>query len=169
MEKRIRAPKRPKSRAATQDVLGVAAHPARIDPKWQKHYQRLTELREHLVNRRSELTNDALGEQPAFSTHMADAGTDTYDRDFALGILSSDQDAIYEIEEAIDRISRGTYGICELTKKPIEPARLAAVPWARFSAAAERKLEKEGAVKHARLGPRATVPREPAAREPQEG
>jgi len=88
---------------------------------------------------------------------MADAGTDTFDRDFALGMLSSEQDALYEIDEALNRIRDGTYGKCELTGKPIEPQRLEAIPWTRFSAAAEKQLEREGAVKKTRLGPRETV------------
>lgn len=88
---------------------------------------------------------------------MADAGTDTFDRDFALGMLSSEQDALYEIDEALNRIREGTYGMCGLTGKPIEPARLEAIPWTRFSAAAEKQLEREGVLKKARLGPRETV------------
>ena len=168
METRKQSPRRRKPRAATEDVLGVAAKPVRINPKWQKHYNRLVELRDHLTSRRSNLTNDALSEQPTFSSHMADAATDTYDRDFALGMLSSEQDAIYQIEQAIDRIQNGTYGICELTGKPIEPARLEAVPWARFSAAAERQLELQGSRKRTRLGPRQSVARESGAKESEE-
>ena len=90
---------------------------------------------------------------------MADAGTDEYDRDFALGMLSSQQDAVYEIEQALDRIRNGTYGICELTGKRIPAARLEAIPWTRFTAEAERKLEREGELRRARLGPRETVVR----------
>jgi RNA polymerase-binding transcription factor DksA len=168
MERRKKAPVHRKAKAGTREILGSAAQPARIAPKWQKHYQRLIDLRDRLTARRADLTNDALSEQPAFSTHMADAATDTYDRDLALGMLSSEQDAIYEIEEAIDRINSGTYGVCELTGKPIEPARLEAVPWARFSAMAETQLEREGSLKRARLGPRETVARETAAKEPEE-
>ncbi len=90
---------------------------------------------------------------------MADAGTDEYDRDFALGMLSSQQDAVYEIEEALNRIWDGTYGICELTGKRIPQARLEAIPWARFTAEAEKQLEKDGALHRTRLGPRETVVR----------
>jgi hypothetical protein len=61
------------------------------------------------------------------------------------------------------RLSSGSSFCSELTKRPIEPAWLAAVLWARFSAAAERKLEREGVLKRARLGPRATVARESTA------
>jgi len=50
-----------------------------------------------------------------------------------------------------------SYGKCELTGNPIEPARLEAIPWTRFSAAAERQLEQQGLRKRARLGARETV------------
>ena len=121
----------------------------------------------HLLRRQGALAQDAVDEQPSFSTHMADAGTDTFDRDFALGMLSSEQDALYEIDEALNRIRDGTYGKCELTGKPIEAARLEAIPWTRFSASAEKQLEREGAVKRTRLGPRETVTKTEAA-EPDE-
>ncbi len=114
------------------------------------------------------LAKDAIEEQPTFSTHIADAGTDTYDRDLALGLLSSEQDAIYEIEEALDRLQNGKYGTCELTGKAIEAARLEAIPWTRFSAAAERELENKGELKRARLGPRETVVRTEPSKGPEE-
>jgi RNA polymerase-binding transcription factor DksA len=128
----------------------------------------LVELRTHLLHRRAEQVKDAIEESPTFSSHMADAGTDTYDRDFALGMLSSEQDAVYEIDEAIDRIQNGTYGKCELTGKPIEPARLEAIPWTRFSTASEKKLESEGATKRTRLGPRESLIRESVTNESEE-
>ena len=49
---------------------------------------------------------------------MADAGTDTFDRDFALSLVSSEQEALSEIEAAIKRIHDGTYGICESPASP---------------------------------------------------
>jgi RNA polymerase-binding transcription factor DksA len=83
---------------------------------------------------------------------MADSGTDNFDRDFALSLLSSDQDAIYEIEEALKRIEKNTYGVCELTGKAIPKARLEAIPWTRFTVVAQAQLEKEGALRQRRLG-----------------
>ena len=73
---------------------------------------------------------------------MADAGTDTFDRDFALSLVSSEQEALSEVEAAIKRIRDGTYGICELTQKPISRDRLLAVPFTRYSAEAQKELEK---------------------------
>jgi RNA polymerase-binding transcription factor DksA len=80
-------------------------------------------------------------------------------------MLSSEQDSLYQIEQALDRIRNGSYGICELTGKPIERARLEAVPWARFSLGAEKKLEQEGGRKRAALGERESVGKSEAAAE----
>src|SRR5205085_10656850 len=135
---------RRKPRAATSDVLGVVSREKQAPRRWRAHYRHLQQLRDNLLHRQGDLTKDARDEQPTFSTHMADAGTDTFDRDFALGLLSSEQDALREIEQAIKRIHNGTYGICELTGKKIRPERLEAIPWTRFSEAAERELEKDG-------------------------
>jgi RNA polymerase-binding transcription factor DksA len=88
----------------------------------------------------------------SYSLHMADSGTDNFDRDFALSLLSSDQDAIYEIDEALKRIQKGTYGVCELTGRLIPRARLDAIPWTRFTVEAQSQLEREGALRQRRLG-----------------
>jgi RNA polymerase-binding transcription factor DksA len=88
---------------------------------------------------------------------MADSGTDNFDRDFALSLLSSDQDAVYEIEEALKRIERNTYGVCELTTKSIPKARLSAIPWTRFTVEAQAQLERDGALRQRRLGQLGTV------------
>jgi hypothetical protein len=72
---------------------------------------------------------------------MADAATDSFDRDLVLGLVSFEQEGLYEIDAALKRIEDGTYGICELTGKPIPWERLAAIPWTRFSIEAENQLE----------------------------
>jgi RNA polymerase-binding transcription factor DksA len=160
-----------KAKATTADVVGRRLSPKGkwVPVKWRKHFDHLNELREQLLKRQMDLARDALQEQPiTFSTHMADAGTDTYDRDLALGMLSSEQDALYQIEQAMDRIRNGSYGICELTGKPIETGRLEAIPWTRFSTRAERELELRGARKRAGLGPRDTVVKSAARDEEEE-
>ncbi len=129
----------------------------RIPAKWSAHHRHLTQLRELVRLRQQDLVQDALEERPTFSTHQADAATDAFDRDLALGMLSSEQDALNEIDQALHRIRTGAYGRCELTGKPIEAARLKAIPWTRFSAAAEKQLERSGELNHARLGPRQSL------------
>jgi len=129
----------------------------KIKPEWQKYYNILLDLRERLQRQMDGLAKDSAEQLPGYSLHMADTGTDNFDRDFALSLLSSDQDAIYEIEEALKRIERGTYGVCELTGKPIPKARLEAIPWTRFTVEAQIQLEREGQLRQRRLGALGTV------------
>jgi DnaK suppressor protein len=140
------------SHAAKSEEVLSSADTAKVALKWRRHFQRLIDLREELLRRRSDLVEDARSEQPPFSRHIADAGTDNYDRDLALSIISSEQNALYEVEEALRRIRDGTYGKCEVTGKPIDSGRLEAIPWTRFCADAERQLESQGAVRRTRLG-----------------
>jgi DnaK suppressor protein len=129
----------------------------KIKAEWQVFYNRLLELREQLLRQMNGLAKESAQEMAGYSLHMADSGTDNFDRDFALSLLSSDQDAVYEIEEALKRIERNTYGICELTGKPIPKARLEAIPWTRFTVTAQAQLEREGALRSRRLGALGTV------------
>lgn len=152
----------------TRDVLGEIRQTVSVNPKWQRHYERLVNLHDYLINRKGEQVADAKEEKPVFSLHMADAGTDNYDQDFALSMISSEQDAIYEIEEAINRIINGTYGICQLTGKKIEPQRLTAIPWTRFSITAEKQLEQEGRIQRTKLGVREEVKRGETSEEEDE-
>ena len=129
----------------------------KIKPEWQKFYVHLLELREQLVKQMNGLAEESAQELAGYSLHMADSGTDNFDRDFALSLLSSDQDAVYEIEEALKRIEKKTYGVCELTGKSIPKARLEAIPWTRFTVEAQAQLERDGALKSRRLGALGTI------------
>ena len=166
--------------ATAASILGRATvklkknGPVRIKAQWEKFYQRLLELREQLTRQMDGLAEESAQEMPSYSLHMADSGTDNFDRDFALSLLSSDQDAVYEIEEALKRIEKNTYGICELTGKQIPMKRLEAIPWTRFTVQAQAQLEREGALHQRRLGSLGTVDAvglaevEPEEEEPEE-
>jgi DnaK suppressor protein len=129
----------------------------KVKPQWAKYYTNLLELRERLQQQMNGLAKETAEALPGYSLHMADSGTDNFDRDFALSLLSSDQDAVYEIEEALKRIEKNTYGVCELTGKNIPKARLDAIPWTRFTVEAQAQLEKEGALRSRKLGQLGTI------------
>jgi RNA polymerase-binding transcription factor DksA len=157
-EKKVDVPAgRVVSGATAASILGAVGRtaksaPVKVKPEWQKFYSNLVELRDRLRLQMSGLVKDSAVEMDSYSLHMADSGTDNFDRDFALSLLSSDQDAVYEIEEAMKRIEKGIYGVCELTGKPIPKARLEAIPWTRFTVEAQAQLEKDGALRQRRLG-----------------
>jgi len=130
------------AKASTTDILGSKPPEKKPPKKWARHYRRLVALSDYLLRERGTLMANAREEVPAMGMHTADGGTDSYDRDFALSLLSSEQDALNEIDQALERIRDGTYGVCELTGKRIASKRLEAIPWARFSAEAEQRLGK---------------------------
>jgi len=145
--------------ASLSDILGFNPKRTRaaeaieerdVPEKFRRFHKLLVDLRRHLtegIERHSEETlkrsvKDDAGDLSAYGQHMADAGTDTFDRDFALSLVSSEQEALSEIDAAIKRIRDGTYGICEITSKPISKERLLAVPFTRHSAEAQKQIER---------------------------
>lgn len=122
------------------------SHPAAFVAK-QK--QRLLDLRDELVDAMSGMTRDTIRNAPEGSEasgsgmHQGDAGSDAYDRDFALSVLAKEQDALYEIEQALRRIQSGTYGVCEISLRKIPQARLEVIPFARLTVEEQAQWEKE--------------------------
>jgi RNA polymerase-binding transcription factor DksA len=116
-------------------------------PFLKKQRLRLAELRDAYMNAAEGVANDSLrnsqGNESAFGMHQADAGSDAYDRDFALSLLAKEQDAIYEINEALKRIDAGTYGICEMSGDLISEERLEALPFTRFTVVCQERIERE--------------------------
>ena len=85
---------------------------------------------------------DATGDLSSMPIHMADLGSDNYEQEFALELMSSERKLLKEIDEALMRIEQGTYGICQGLNKQIPKARLNAQPWARYSVEYAEMLEK---------------------------
>src|SRR5262245_688354 len=124
-------------------------HERKLTPFVRKQKDKLLQLRDAMVDSMAGVAQDTLrsraegSEASAFGMHQADAGSDAYDRDFALSLLSQEQDALYEIDQALKRIELGTYGVCEMSGKPIPHARLEAIPFARFTVECQSQLEKQ--------------------------
>ena len=141
--------------ASLADILGFNPKEKRTDTelveseiakKWKKYYKLLIDLRAHVSDEISLHTADTLKhnarDDSGNTSSPADSGTDSFDRDFALSLVSSEQDALIEIEEAILRIKDGSYGVCEITNKAIPAARLSAVPFTRYSVEGQAEHER---------------------------
>lgn len=115
----------------------------------EQQKKHLLDLRDHILDQMQGVAHDSLrsrgddGGSSAFGMHQADAGSDAYEKDFALSLLSQEQDALYEVEEALKRIENSTYGICEMSGESIPPERLEAIPFARYTVECQSKFEKE--------------------------
>lgn len=104
----------------------------------------LDELRARLLEEKRELedqlatieeaqfaaTQSDLTGEVSFDDESADAGTFTFERERDLSIENNVRDLLGKIERAFQRMDDGTYGLCERCKRPIEKARLKALPYA---------------------------------------
>lgn len=124
----------------------------RLSPEDLKHFEaRLLSERVRIMREMGHLEStilkvnprDSAGELSGYSFHMADAGTDSMEREKAFDIASKEGRLLMEIDDALRRLYGGSYGICEASGKPISKARLEALPWARLSLEEQEKLEKE--------------------------
>ena len=106
----------------------------------------LDSYRELLLERRAlfsgkgdavEMSNGAGGDE-------ADQGSEAVEIDFMFSIMQSQSNVLQEIDEALERIEDGSYGICVETNKPIPKARLKAIPWTKYTVEAQQALESQG-------------------------
>ncbi len=122
-----------------------------VPKKWKKYYKLLVELREkytqgiseHSDDVKTRASHDSAGDMNAYGQHLGDAGSESFERDLAFSILSDEKGTVAEIDAAIERIKNGTYGICEITGKPIPESRLEAIPFARYSKEGQEIKERE--------------------------
>ena len=151
------------SKASAKDlkkVIKAAAEPKAAKPVLKKSPMskaELEEFRKLLLDKRRSLIGDMNGmESEALRLNRQDAGgdlslmpdhpaniaTDNFEQEFTLGLLESERTLLTEINEALERIDNGTFGICLGTGEPISKPRLIARPWAKFTIEYARLLEK---------------------------
>jgi RNA polymerase-binding transcription factor DksA len=142
--------------ASIDDILGfgVSVGPTRpirdakkVPKEWKVYYIDLMNLRHSLKGALGQRSNETLGASARessgeLSINSADSGSESFNRDVALSMVATEQEALEEIEDAIDRIFDGTFGICQETEKPIKKSRLKVVPFTRFSLEGQTLYEK---------------------------
>ena len=116
--------------------------PSLFGGKERKHFEGVLQaLRDKIQKQISFLANDSLN-KPDLDEPRDDV-TDDFDRDFALNLLTSEHDIMFEIEQALQRLTEGSYGRCELCESAISSARLEAVPFARMCISCQSHREKD--------------------------
>jgi RNA polymerase-binding transcription factor DksA len=142
-------------------ILGhvpTARDPAgRVPAKWRWHYRVLLSLQSRLMRERGEVLRFSAQALEPHSMDEADSATDEFDHDLALTQLSTERNALYEVNDALKRVLDGSYGVCEESGQSIPAARLRAVPWTRFTYAVEERLEAKGLVPRPGLNRAASV------------
>jgi RNA polymerase-binding transcription factor DksA len=117
-----------------------------IPERWKWHHDQLLSLRERLLADVYVNEEEMRAPIEPHSMDIADSATDEIEHDLALGMLSHEVDALFEIDAALARIADGSYGICEQSGRPIPDERLRAVPWTRHTCEVQARLEQRGQV-----------------------
>lgn len=112
--------------------------------------KRILTLRESIVEGINHISEDTLkksqkeasGDNSGYTYHMADVATDTYDREFSLGLASNERELLYELSDALKKIDDSTFGVCEDCGNLISKTRLKAVLYARLCVKCQEKREK---------------------------
>jgi len=117
----------------------------------------LEKLRARLLERRRQLvsdfetmsshlsrTDDLSGDLSIMPIHMADIGSDNFEKEMSLDIIENEQEELREIDAALARMTDGSFGACAVCGKKISWPRLSALPYARLCIECQREEELEG-------------------------
>ncbi|MHC4167836.1 MAG: TraR/DksA family transcriptional regulator [Planctomycetota bacterium] len=106
----------------------------------------LLEKRNEILGNVNEMASEALRRDRTdlsnMPLHMADAGSDNYEIDNTLGLMDSERRLLGEIDDALGRIEKRTYGVCQGAGERIPKKRLQAIPWARYCVKCAALAEK---------------------------
>ncbi|HWC43688.1 MAG TPA: TraR/DksA C4-type zinc finger protein [Actinomycetota bacterium] len=105
---------------------------------------RLQGIRDGIQREQDEAVSDTAGELSSFDQHPGDSGTETFEMEKNVSLLEQVDDELLEVEVAVQRLERGTYGTCQACGRPIGEERLEAMPAARFCVEDQAKAERQG-------------------------
>lgn len=145
----------PLSAMKTSDIVGTGTGTPgnnRVPRSWESLHRALVRMRARLTGEQSAHLAEARQPLEPHSLSEADSATDELDHDLALAVVVQERNLLGEIEAALQRLEKGTYGLCELTGRPIGKERLKAVPWARYCLEAEQQIEAAGGLHKVNLG-----------------
>jgi DnaK suppressor protein len=114
-----------------------------VPPEWAWHHRALTKLRATLMGESHDRNAEAFTPLPRGGNDTTDVAEQEIERETLLAELAHEQAELMEVEAALQRIQRGTYGICEATGLRISAERLRAVPWTRYCQSAAQRRDRK--------------------------
>lgn len=119
----------------------ITAKRAAVPRRWASYHRRLLKVRDQLRSERDEQERAVREPVELGGEDLADFASARTERTKLIAAIAGEEAELAEIEAALERIRCGTYGVCEATRRPIDAARLRAIPWTRLSAAAAKRLK----------------------------
>lgn len=111
------------------------------------HREALLTLRARLRGDMTQMEDNALNSDLSKATSMpndtAELGSSSFDQEFTLSLLRSEKGALDQIDAALERIKRGSFGRCEACNASIPKVRLQAIPYAALCVGCASQQEDE--------------------------
>jgi DnaK suppressor protein len=123
---------------------------AKARRRLEEERTRLQGIRDGLQREQDEGSSDTGGELSSVDQHPGDSGTETFEMEKNVSLMEQVDDELAEIEAAVQRLERGTYGTCQACGRPIGDARLEAMPATRFCVEDQAKAERQAGYPGAR-------------------
>lgn len=113
--------------------------------------KRLMSLRKKISNNVNALENEAFlktrqdssGDLSNVPIHLADIGTDNFDRDMTIGLIENAEEGLRSIDIALEKLENKSYGRCEICDKMVSKTRLLAIPFVKHCIDCQRNEEIE--------------------------
>ncbi|MEC1520667.1 TraR/DksA C4-type zinc finger protein [Neobacillus niacini] len=128
---------------------------------FEKKLLQLKEETIQMAEANEPLSFEDYGELTSYDNHFADTATQLEEREKQRVLHETANNLLQEVNEALDRIKTGTYGVCVDTGEPISYERLKALPYAKRTVEAQKELEKENVNE-------ASIPEDPSFLTPED-
>jgi DnaK suppressor protein len=109
----------------------------------EKYRKKLIKKKEEIINKLSEVYSESKEVESGIAQDLVDKAESSYTKEFLLSLSDSERKQLLLIDEALKRIDRSDYNICQMCGKEISKKRLDAVPWTRYCRECQEKEEEE--------------------------
>jgi DnaK suppressor protein len=109
----------------------------------EKYRKKLIKKKEEIINKISEVYNESKEVESGIAQDLVDKAESSYTKEFLLSLSDSERKQLFLIDEALKRIERSDYNICQMCGKEISKKRLDAVPWTPYCRECQEKEEEE--------------------------
>lgn len=115
-----------------------------MDKRVKEKYKKiLLEKKEEIKNKLSEFYSESKELETGIVQDVADKAESSYTKEFLLSLSNKDRNQLLMVDEALKRIEKNTFGLCQRCNKKINEKRLNVIPWTPYCINCQEKEEEE--------------------------
>ena len=105
--------------------------------------KKLLDKKETILRKLNELTNESKEMETNVAQDVVDKAETSYTKEFLLSLSDGDREQLLLIDDAIRRLDRDEFGVCQLCHQEIGRKRIEAIPWTPYCINCQEKAEEE--------------------------